>query len=270
VATASAPGGDGRYSGYELVLAAVMVVMALVLVLVEGRAVLHLAGFGADGTSDRGSGVRGVTTDAQGGTDAPSSAAPSGPTENTSGSQGPSQSKASQQVLALVAAANSEGLPASSCAVGDDHVTCRGAAPNLQAVVLTPYSSQSALYDAYTDAVRAVSGDPAPENVGDCSGQEFEGETSWNLNLGHRTDISVDDEAAGGLDPASEAAGRVYCTESSDVIKLIWTQDPGLLVTATGQPANQTIGWWHGVHVDLACAAGGTGTGCTAQADEQG
>jgi hypothetical protein len=262
--------GDGRFSGYELALAAVMCFLALVLLVVEGRAVMHLLGVSGDAPTHQGGRVLGVTTGAEDGSGGPAAAAPSGPTENTSGGQAPSQATMSKAVLALVAAADSEGLPASSCAAGDDHVTCRDAAPNLQAVVLTPYSSSTALYAAYTDAVRAVSGDPAPENVGDCSGQVFEGETSWNLDLGHRTDISTDAEAAGGLDPASEAAGRIFCTESSDVIKLIWTQDPGLLVTATGQPANQTIGWWHQVHVDLACAAGGTGKGCTGQTDQQG
>jgi hypothetical protein len=261
----SAGGPEATLTGHEVVLAAVMVVLALALVLVVGRAVLHLAGIGDERTPDESGRVLGVTTGAEGTSDAASSAATAGAAENATGGPNPSPKALSRQVLALVAAADSEDLPASSCAAGDDHVTCREAAPNLQAVVLTPYSSQTALYDAYDDAVRALSGDSAPENVGDCSGKMFDGELSWNLNFGHRYDISAADQTAGGLDPASEAAGRIFCTESSDVIKLVWTQDPGLLITATGQPANLTIGWWHGVHVDLACAAGMTGTACSGE-----
>jgi hypothetical protein len=154
-------------------------------------------------------------------------------------------------------------MPPSSCATGDGQVTCRNPASNIQVVVLTPYSSPEKLYDAYRDAVQTLSGDPVPENTGDCSGREFEGELSWDLDRRHSQDISIDDQAAGGLDPATEAAGRVFCTESSGVVNLIWTQDPGLLVTATGQPAQLTIGWWHDLHVDLACAAGKQGTGCS-------
>ena len=162
----------------------------------------------------------------------------------------------------MISAADSDRMPLSSCATGDGQVTCRNPASNIQVVVLTPYSSPEKLYDAYRDAVQALSGEPVPENTGDCSGREFEGELGWDLDLGHSQDISIDDQAAGGLDPATEAAGRVFCTESSNVINLVWTQDPGLLVTATGQPAQLIIGWWHDVHVDLACAAGKHGTGC--------
>ena len=128
--------------------------------------------------------------------------------------------------------------------------------------MLTPYSSPAKLYDAYLDEVRTLSGDPVPENTGDCSGRAFEGELSWDLDFGNSQDVSIDDQAAGGLDPATEAAGRVFCTESSDVINLVWTQDPGLLVTATGQPAKLIISWWQDVHMDLACAAGEQGAGC--------
>ncbi|HET6939268.1 MAG TPA: hypothetical protein VFI19_11710 [Nocardioides sp.] len=264
MAPASAGGAAPTFSSYELFLAALMIVVALALVLIEGKALLHVLGIADSEPAPHSGQVLGVTTGAGHASGAPASAGPSGSAAGATAS--PNDAASSQQVLALVTAANSEDLPASSCAAGDDHVTCREAAPNIQAVMLTPYSSQTALYDAYTDAVGALSSGPTPENVGDCSGKVFEGELSWNLNLGHSYDISAADEAAGGLDPAAQAAGRIFCTESSDVIKLVWTQDPGLLVTATGQPANLTIGWWHRVHLDLACAAGGTGTGCSGDA----
>jgi hypothetical protein len=129
-------------------------------------------------------------------------------------------------------------------------------------VVLKPYPSQDKLYDAYREAVLALTGDPVPENVGDCTGTVYEGERTWDLDLGPRRDISIDQQAEGGLDPAAEAAGRLFCAESSDVVNLIWTQDPGILATATGQPAELTIGWWRGLHLELACGAGGDGKGC--------
>ena len=34
---------------------------------------------------------------------------------------------------------------------------------------------------------------------------------------------------------------------------MIWTQDPVLLVTVTGSPAQRVIDWWGDVHLKLAC-----------------
>jgi hypothetical protein len=235
-----------RVTAFEL--AAFMVVALLVLLVVEGQALTDIV----HGSGDAG--------DETAGSDQPSGLPASG--ASSQAETGASEAQA-QQLLTTMRAIGSDRLPGSSCAVGDAHVTCRNPASNIQMVVLTPYASPVELYDAYTDAVRGLSGDPVPENTGDCSGDEFEGELTWNLDLGHGRDVSVADEVAGGLDPATEVAGRIFCTESSDVLKLVWTQDPGLLVTATGQPARLTIGWWHDVHVALACSMGGTGTGCT-------
>jgi hypothetical protein len=36
------------------------------------------------------------------------------------------------------------------------------------------------------------------------------------------------------------------------VMNLVWTQDPGLLVTATGQPSELVVTWWSDVHLQLA------------------
>jgi hypothetical protein len=189
-----------------------------------------------------------------------SDAEPSQPAASEAGSPGGSPAA---QLLSLISAADAEGMPGSSCATSDGQVTCRNPDANVQVAVLTPHSSPEKLYDAYRDAVRELSGDPMPENTGDCSGSAFEGELSWDLDRGHGFDVSIDDQAAGGLDPATEAAGRIFCTESSDIINLVWTQDSGVLVTATGQPAKLIIGWWHDVHVELACAAGQQGSGCS-------
>jgi len=246
---------EARFSGFDLMLATVLVVVAAVLLVVEGRSVVHIIDrIGHHGSDDSGQ-VGGITTSAEQVSDAPASTAPSQPAATPTASP-------AQQLLAMIQAIGSDRLSTESCAAGDGQVTCRNPAPNIQMVVFTPYSSQQELYGAYTDAVRGLSGEPVPENTGDCSGDTFEGELTWNLDLGHSQDVSIEDEAAGGLDPAAEAAGRLFCTESSDVIKLVWTQDPALLVTATGQPARLTIGWWHDLHMELACATGGTGTGC--------
>jgi hypothetical protein len=257
------PGGDdaaaGQFSGLEITLAVVMVVVALVLLVIEGRALLHIVTGGPEAAGGSGQ-VRQVSTTTDQGPAAPASAVPSPAAEDVVDS--PDGSPEAQQLLAAIGALGSDRLPAASCTAGEGQVTCRDPASNIGAVVLTPYSSSTELYDAYSHAVRALSADALPENVGDCSGDVYEGEITWNTDLGHGRDISIADQAAGGLDPASESAGRLFCTESSEVVKLVWTQDPGLLVTATGQPARLAIGWWHDLHLQLACAAGATGSGC--------
>ena len=109
-----------------------------------------------------------------------------------------------------------------------------------------------------------MSGEPMKENTGNCSNWASEGEIGWNLDQRHTLDFSVAQQEAGGLDRASESAGRVFCTDSQNVISLVWTQDPGLLVTATGQPAELVVTWWSDVHLHLACAGGEEGSGCAA------
>ena len=165
-------------------------------------------------------------------------------------------------LLAQVEAAGGAGLPAASCVAGESSVTCTKPATNIATVVLTAYPDSAALYDAYTETVRQLSGDPVPENTGNCSAAESEGEVGWNTDLRHTSEFSVAEQRAGGLDPATQTAGRVFCTDSQQVMRLVWTQDPGLLVTATGQPSELVVAWWADVHLDLACASGLGGTGC--------
>ena len=45
-------------------------------------------------------------------------------------------------------------------------------------------------------------------------------------------------------------------------MSLVWTQDPGLLVTVTGQPSELVVTWWSDVHLQLACASENVGSGC--------
>jgi hypothetical protein len=184
---------------------------------------------------------------------APSGAAPSGT---------PTAEPAVAEVLAGVAFVDSPLLPASSCQAAADAVTCTTPAANIETVVLTPFANRAELYAAYTAEVESLSGGPMTENTGNCSNTESEGEVGWNLDKGHTLDFSVAQQESGGLDPASESAGRVFCTDTHKVMSLVWTQDPGLLVTVTGQPSELVVTWWSDLHLQLACASGGVGSGC--------
>ncbi|WP_028653471.1 toll/interleukin-1 receptor domain-containing protein [Nocardioides halotolerans] len=172
--------------------------------------------------------------------------------------------RSADALLAEVRSADSPGLPADSCRAGAGAVTCTNPASGIDTVVLTPYPTPAALYEGYTAEVEARSGRPFGANTGNCSTWATEGEVGWNLDKEHRADFSVAQHVGGGLDPVRESAGRVFCTDQKKVMRLAWTQDPGLLVTATGQPSEQVVGWWAGVHLDLACAAldVGVGSGC--------
>ena len=181
----------------------------------------------------------------------------------TPGAGEPTADPAVAGVLAGVDVVGSPRLPASSCQAGADAVTCTNPAPNISTVVLTPYQTPADLYAAYTAEVESLSGGPITENTGNCSNTESEGEVGWNLDMDHTLDYSVAQQESGGLDPASASAGRVFCTDNQQVMQLVWTQDPGLLVTVTGQPSELVITWWSDVHLALGCASHGVGSGCT-------
>jgi hypothetical protein len=159
-----------------------------------------------------------------------------------------------------------------ACRAGATAVTCVDPAPNIRTVVLTPYDRTDELYAAYTEQVEELAGGSLEENTGGCSsaGTETatEGELGWDLDQEQTLDHSVVDQVSGGLDPATESAGRVFCTESQEVMRLVWTQDPGLLVTVRGQPSELVLAWWDEVHLQLACASGLTGSGCAADTEE--
>jgi hypothetical protein len=246
---------ESRFTGLELLVAVALCLVAAALLVIEARSVGHIVDRLRGGSEDSAQ-VRGISSGADRVVGQPTSSASPHPAGDSTATP------EARQLLSMLTAIGSDRLSTASCVAGDGRVTCRDPAPNIQVAVFTTYPTPGELYAAYTAAVRELSGDPVPENTGDCSGQAYEGEITWNLDLGHDDDVSVEDEAAGGLDPATEAAGRLFCTETSDVVNLVWTQDPALLVTATGQPARLTVGWWHGLHLDLACATGGTGTGC--------
>jgi hypothetical protein len=46
-----------------------------------------------------------------------------------------------------------------------------------------------------------------------------------------------------------QAAGRMFCTFSNDLLYLVWTQDDGrLLGELAGSPHLDAYLWWHNVH----------------------
>lgn len=182
----------------------------------------------------------------------------------TPGTAVPTPDAAVAALLAGVEDVGSPRLPGTSCQAGADAVTCSNPAPNIRTVVLTPYQTPAELYAAYAAEVEGLSGEPIQENTGNCSNSESEGEVGWNLDKAHTVDFSVAQQVSGGLDPASESAGRMFCTDSQKVMTLVWTQDPGLLVTVTGQPSELVVTWWSDLHLQLACAGGADGKGCAA------
>jgi TIR domain-containing protein len=235
-----------RLSGPELGIALVMVLSALGLQYL----LLNFLG-GSEPSTTATPELPGVTAPANAGS------APSGEP-----APDPGVASTLAEVLARVELVGSPRLPASSCRAGADAVTCSDPAPNIRTVVLTPYQTPAELYAAYTAKVESLSGAPLAENTGNCSEWVSEGEVGWNLDKGHTLDFTVAEQQAGGLDGASESAGRVFCTDSQKVMSLVWTQDPGLLVTVTGQPSELVVTWWSDVHLQLACASENVGRGC--------
>lgn len=253
VPSGARPAAPGGFSPTEMALALLMVVSLL------GLAWIGLSTLGgsdpepgsAPVTDARGSGAAPEVTEA-----APASTSASAAPE----SGGPTAAAAS--LLAGLGLVGSDLLPVEACQAGAGSVTCSRPATNISTVVLTPYETPAELYAAYTDQVESLSGQPLTENAGNCSPTQSEGELGWNLDKEHTLDVSLAQQEQGGLDPAGESAGRVFCTADQEVMRLVWTQDPGLLVTVTGQPSATVVTWWSEVHLQLACAAGLVGSGC--------
>ena len=147
-------------------------------------------------------------------------------------------------------------LPPDSCAAGEaGRVVCQDPAPEVGAVVLERFPAATELYAAYGRTVSGLAGGTVPENTGNCSFEASEGEVSWNLDGRHSRDFPVALQVLGGLDPGSEAAGRLFCTSGGGVTTLVWTEDARLLATVSGRRADEVVGWWSAVHLQLACVS---------------
>lgn len=178
------------------------------------------------------------------------------PTSATESPQATDDPAGRSVLLAAVEAAERAdpdfALPAKSCRGGSgDVLACRDPAPHVASVVLTYYPGPAELYEAYTATLGTLGGDQVPENTGDCSFRLSEGEVGWNLAERHTREFSIAEQTRENLDPLTESAGRLFCTTSQDVMRLVWTQDPHLLVTVRGQPADLVVDWWRDVHLEL-------------------
>jgi hypothetical protein len=166
-----------------------------------------------------------------------------------------------QLLLDRIGLLDSPRLPVAACRAEAGTVVCTRPARHIWHVRFSSFPTRTRLYDAYLTAVASFAGGQVPENLGDCNRRSAEGEVAWTLGREHRRDVTLAQQRLGGLDPGFEAAGRVFCTASKRVVKVAWTEDPALLVTASGRIIPRVLGWWRLLHLELACASRGSGVG---------
>lgn len=144
-------------------------------------------------------------------------------------------------------------LPPSSCtAQSPTMVTCNNVTNSASEVIFRTYPSLAALYNAYTNQYRTITGTPFRANFNDCNERDDQGEVSWNHESQHSRAYTVQDLASGKTSP-DKAFGRVFCTYSSSyAFYIVWTQNQGnLLGIVTGGPHDETWDWWHHVHHEI-------------------
>jgi hypothetical protein len=74
------------------------------------------------------------------------------------------------------------------------------------------------------------------------------GEIGWNHDFKHPSNYPISMFTSGRITD-DQAAGRVYCPFSHDLLHLVWTQDDGrLLAELTGAPDYDAYVWWRQVH----------------------
>ena len=145
-------------------------------------------------------------------------------------------------------------LPPSACkAESASMVTCSKPAFSINTVTFQTFASLGALYGAYANEVRSLSGSALRTNVGECTPQTTNGEISWNHNYQHPRHYSLAQLQSGKVGD-DQAAGRLFCIFSNSEYHLVWTMNDGrLLAMLTGAPHDDAWTWWHGVHhaIDL-------------------
>jgi hypothetical protein len=141
-------------------------------------------------------------------------------------------------------------LPPSSCRPqAMTEVTCTAPAPGITETVFRTYPSLTALYAAYTAAVAKLDSGHFQANFGDCETRRPVGEISWNHEYAHLTKYSVAQLASGMLNPATQAAGRVFCNYVNGQEYIIWTQNDGHLLAMVDGPVHGIVWeWWFAVH----------------------
>jgi serine/threonine protein kinase len=154
--------------------------------------------------------------------------------------------------LALVnVSADAPGkLPPSSCRPRTvTAVTCTAPAPGITEAAFRTYPSLATLYAAYTAAVAKLDSGHFQANFGDCETRQVFGELSWNHEYAHLPKYSVAQLASGLLNPATQAAGRVFCNYVNGQEYIIWTQNDGHLLAMVDGPVHGIVWeWWFAVH----------------------
>ncbi len=154
-----------------------------------------------------------------------------------------------------VAAVNSGDTPAkgyvplSTCkGMSSTMVVCTRPHYAVYGVAFRTYSSLTALYAAYEARVAALSQAPFKANYGNCTETDVSGEIGWNHSFRHPSYYPVSMFTSGQIRD-DQAAGRMYCTFTNDLLDIVWTQDDGrLLAEVTGAPHLETYLWWKWVH----------------------
>jgi serine/threonine-protein kinase len=144
-------------------------------------------------------------------------------------------------------------LPPKSCHQKNVNlVTCMNPTPSVQQAIFQTYPSLTALYTAYVAKVKSLNGGKFQANVNNCRVNETFGEISWNHMFQHPRIYSLAQSESGKL-MDSQAVGRVFCTFTSGVEYMVWTQNDGrMLGQAYGAPHEDVWNWWVGVHHNIA------------------
>ena len=143
-------------------------------------------------------------------------------------------------------------VPLSTCkAMSATMVVCTRPHYAVYGVAFRTYPSLKALYAAYESRVSALSQAPFRANYGNCTETDINGEIGWNHNFRHPSYYSIG-MFTSGMIKDDQAAGRMYCTFTNDLLDIVWTQDDGrLMAEVTGAPHLDTYLWWKWVHHSL-------------------
>jgi hypothetical protein len=140
-------------------------------------------------------------------------------------------------------------LPPSSCTgMSATEVMCKQPHYAVNEVIFRTFPSDKALYAAYESRVAAIGQAPFRANYGNCTETDINGEIGWNHDFKHPSYYPVS-MFTSGMIKDNQAAGRMFCTFSNDLLYLVWTQNDGrLLGELAGSPHLDAYLWWHNVH----------------------
>jgi serine/threonine-protein kinase len=131
-------------------------------------------------------------------------------------------------------------LPPSSCrAQSVSIVTCAQPSFAVENVTFKTFPSLSALYAAYVNTIKSLSGASIATNFGECTPETTNGELSWNHNYEHSRRFPLA-ELRAGMVSDEKAAGRLFCVFTNSQYHLVWTQNDGHLLAALSSPCNRT------------------------------